>query len=133
MVKDLVRSGLFYGALVVLTLMVMYHLNLDFATICSGYAEGVSMEDIQSIGESLLPHARSVSERVSAEWVMDVRHEDMARSMLGEAASEPTDSPKPGLGGNVASASIVPNVVPLGSEQPVPSSVAPPADVVGPV
>ena len=57
-----------------LTSVVMHHLNLDFTTICSGYAEGLSMEDIQSIGESLLPHARSVSERVFAEWAMDVRH-----------------------------------------------------------
>ena len=36
------------------------------------------MEDIQSIGESLLLHARSVSEQVSTEWVMDVCREDMA-------------------------------------------------------
>ena len=49
-----------------LTLVVTYHPNLYFAAIYSGYAEGLSMEDIQSIGESLLPHARSVSEQVSA-------------------------------------------------------------------
>ena len=73
-VKDLVRSGLFYGALGVLTSVATHHPNLDFDAICSGYAKGLSMDDIQSIGESLLPHARSVSERVSAEWVMDVRH-----------------------------------------------------------
>jgi len=89
------------------------------------------MEDIQSIGESLLPHARSVSEQVSAEWVMDVRREDMARSMRGEDASEPADSTEPGSGGNVASALIEPNVVLPGSEQPVPSSVAPSADATG--
>ena len=58
-----------------------YHPNLDFATICSGYAEGLSTEDIQSLGESLLPHARLVAEQVSMQWVMDVRREDMARSM----------------------------------------------------
>ena len=127
-VKDLVRSGLFYGASGVLTSVARHHPNLDFDAICSGYAEGLSMEDIQSIGESLLPHARSVSEQVSAEWVMDVRHEDMAQSMRGENASEPADSPEPGSGGNVALASIEPNVVPPGSEQPAPSSVAPPVD-----
>ena len=77
-VKHLVRSGLFYGALGVLTSVAMHHPNLDFATICSGYAEGLSMEDIQSIGESLLPHAQSLSEQVSAKWVMDVHREDMA-------------------------------------------------------
>ena len=45
-VKDLVRSGLFYRASRVLTSMATYHPNLDFATICGGYAEGLSMEDI---------------------------------------------------------------------------------------
>ena len=83
-VWDLIRSGLFYGASGVLTLVAMHHPNLDFTAICSGYAEGLSMEDIQSIGEGLLPHARSVAEQVSAQWVMDVRCEDMARSMRGE-------------------------------------------------
>ena len=116
-----------------LTSVVMYHPNLDFATICSRYAEGLSMKDIQSIGESLLPHAQSVSEQVSAEWVMDVRRQDMARSLRGENASEPADSPEPGSLGNVTSASIEPNVVPPGSEQPTPSSVALPADAAGSV
>ena len=113
--------------------MATYHPNLDFATICSGYAEGLSMGDIQTIGESLLPHAWSVSEQVSTEWVMEVRHEDIAQSMRGEDAFETADSPEPGLGGNVAPAPIEPNVVPPGSEQPAPSSVAPPADAAGPV
>ena len=133
MVKDLVRSGLFYGASGVLTSVAMHHPNLDFDGIYSGYAEGLSMEDIQSIGVSLLPHARSVSEQVSAEWVMDVRRQDMARSMRGENASEPADSSEPGSGGNVASASVEPNVVPPGSEQPAPSSAVPPADATGSV
>ena len=55
-VKDLVRSGLFYGASGVLTSVATHHPNLDFAAIYDGYAEGLTMEDIQSIGESLLPH-----------------------------------------------------------------------------
>lgn len=91
------------------------------------------MEDIQSIGEGLLPHARSVAEQVSAQWVMDVRREDMARSMRGEDAAQPTDGAEPGLEVNVAPVSAEPNVVPLGSEQPAPSSVARTADAVGPV
>ena len=33
MVKDLIRSGLFYGASGVLTSVATYHPNLDFATI----------------------------------------------------------------------------------------------------
>ena len=132
-VKDLVRSGLFYGASGVLTSVAMHQPNLDFDAICSGYAKGLSMEDIQSIGVSLLPHVRSVSEQVSAEWVMDVHCQDMAQSMRGEDASEPIDSTEPGSGGNVASALIEPNVMLPGSEQPAPSSVAPSADVAGPV
>jgi len=132
-VRGLIRSGLFYGALGVLISLATHHPNLDFAAICDGYAEGLSMEDIQSIGESLLPHAWSVSEQVSVEWVMDVRRQDMARSMRGENAFEPADSPKPGSGGNVISASVEPNVVSPGGEQPTPSSVAPPADAAGSV
>ena len=62
MVKDLVRSGLFYGESGVLTSVAMHHPNLDFHAICSGYVEGLSMEDIQSIRESLLSHVLSVSE-----------------------------------------------------------------------
>ena len=64
-VWGLITSGLFNGASGVLTLVATHHPNLDFATICSGYAEGLSTEDIQSIGEGLLPHARSVAEQVS--------------------------------------------------------------------
>ena len=64
---------------------------------------------------------------------MDVRREDMARSMRGEDASEPADSTEPGSGGNVASALVELNVVPPGSEQPTPSSAVPPADAVGSV
>ena len=39
-VQTLITHGLFYGALGVLTSVVMYHLDLDFTTICSGYANG---------------------------------------------------------------------------------------------
>ena len=83
-VWDLITSGLFYGASRVLTSVVMYHPNLDFATICSGYADGLSTEDIQSLEESLLPHTRLVVEQVSVQWVMDVHREDMARSVRRE-------------------------------------------------
>ena len=80
-VRALITSGLFYGASGVLTSMVTYHPNLDFATICSGYADGLSTEDIQTLGESLLPHARLVAEQVSVQWVMDARHEYMVGSV----------------------------------------------------
>ncbi|XP_066341078.1 uncharacterized protein [Miscanthus floridulus] len=45
-VRDLIRSGLFYRASGVLTSVAMHHPNLDFAAICIGYAKGLSMEDI---------------------------------------------------------------------------------------
>ena len=45
-VRDLITSGLFYGASGVLTSVATHHPNLDFTTICSGYADGLSMEDI---------------------------------------------------------------------------------------
>ena len=45
-VWDLITSGLFYGASGVLTPVAMHHPNLDFATIYSGYAEGLSTKDI---------------------------------------------------------------------------------------
>ena len=125
-------SGLFYGASGVLTSVATHHPNLDFATICSGYAEGMSMEDIQSIGESLLPHARSVAEQVSAQWVMDVRREDMARSMCGEDVAQPVECMEPGSEVDIASASTEPNVVPPRSEPPAPSPVAPTADAAEP-
>jgi len=64
---------------------------------------------------------------------MDIRHEDMARSMHGEDAAQSTDSVEPRSEVNVALAPTEPNVVPLGSEQPAPSSVAPIANAAGPV
>ena len=45
-VRDLITSGLFYRASRVLTSVTMHHPNLDFATICNGYADGLSTEDI---------------------------------------------------------------------------------------
>ena len=80
-VRALITHGLFYGASGVLTSVAMYIPNLDFATIYSGYADGLSTEDIQSLRESLLPHARLVAQQVSAQWVMNARREDMAESL----------------------------------------------------
>ena len=42
----LITHGLFYGASGVLTSVATYHPDLDFTTICSGYADGLSTEDI---------------------------------------------------------------------------------------
>ena len=67
-----------------LTSVVTYHPNLDFTTIYSRYADGCSMKDIQSLGESLLPHARLLAKQVSAQLVMDVCRADMAGSVRRE-------------------------------------------------
>ena len=61
-----------------LTSVATYHPDLDFAAICSGYADGWSAEDIQSLEGSLLPHAKLVAGQVSTQWVMDARRADMA-------------------------------------------------------
>ena len=111
----------------------MNHPNLDFTTIYSGYADSLSTEDIQSIGDGLLPHARLVVEQVFAQWVMDVDREDMARSMRREDVAQPADGTEPGSEVDIAPASTEPNVVPPGSEQPAPSSVALTANAAGPV
>ena len=58
---------MFYRTSRVLTLVATYHSNLDFVSICSGYADGWSAEDVHSLGESLLPHAKLVAEQVSAQ------------------------------------------------------------------
>ena len=45
-VRALITHGLFYGASRVLTSVATYHPDLDFTTIYSGYADGLSTEDI---------------------------------------------------------------------------------------
>jgi len=114
----------------VLTSVATHHPNLDFATICSGYADGLSTEDIQTIRESLLPHARSVAEQVSAQWVMDVCREDLAKSVPGDDVAKPADGTEPRSEVDIALASTEPNVVLPGSEQPVASLAVPTADAV---
>ena len=57
----LITDGLFYGMLGVLTSVATHHPDLDFIDICCGYADGWSTEDIQSLEESLLPHAKLVA------------------------------------------------------------------------
>ena len=77
-VRALITDELFYGTSGVLTSVATYHLDLDFAAIYSGYADGWNVEDIHSLRESLLPHAKLVAEQVSVLWVMDARRVDMA-------------------------------------------------------
>ena len=130
-VWTLITHGLFYGASGVLTLVATYHPDLDFAAIYSGYADGRSTEDIQMLGESLLPHARLVAEQVSAQWVVEARHSSMAKGVGQEDVMQPADRVGAGLKVSVIPPSTVPNVVPLGGEQPLSSSTVPSADAVG--
>lgn len=111
--------------------MAMYHPNLDFATIYSGYVDGLSTEDIQSLEKSLLPDAKLVAEQGSAQWVMDGRRTDMAGSVRQEDVALRADGVEPGLEVDVAPSSTEPNVVLPGSEQPMPSPVAPTTDAAG--
>ena len=62
----LITGRMFYRTSRVLTSVATHHLELDFAAICSGYADGWSPEAIHALGESLLPHAQLVAEQVSA-------------------------------------------------------------------
>ena len=79
----------------------------------------------------MLSHARSVVDQVSAEWVMDVHREDLAKSARGEDVAELSDGEEPGLEVNVAPILVEPDAVPSGSEQLEPLLVAPSSDVIG--
>ena len=52
----LISDRMFYRMSGVLTSVATHHPDLDFATICNGYADGWSMDAIHALGESLLPH-----------------------------------------------------------------------------
>ena len=45
-VRALITDGMFYGTSGVLTSVSMHHPDLDFAAICSGYADGWSLEQV---------------------------------------------------------------------------------------
>ena len=60
-VRALITDGMFYGMLGVLTSVATHHSNLDFTAICSGYADGWSLEAMHALRESLLPHAQLVA------------------------------------------------------------------------
>ena len=93
-----------------LTLVATYHPDLDFATICSGYADGCSTKDIQSLGESLRTHAKLLAEQVSAQWVMDARREDMAGSVRQGDVTQPAVGVEPGSEVDIAPPPTEPNV-----------------------
>ena len=63
---------------------------------------------------------------------MDAHREDMARSVRRGDVTQPVDGMEPGSEVDIAPPSTEPNVVPSGSEQPMPSPVAPTADATEP-
>ena len=63
---------------------------------------------------------------------MDVCHEDMAGSVHRGDVVQPADGMEPGSEVDVVLPPTEPNVVPPGSEQPVPSPVAPTAEAFEP-
>ena len=103
--------------------MVTYHPDLDFATICSGYADSCSTEDIQSLEESLLPHPKLLAEQVSTQWVMDARCTDVAGSVRQEDIAQPADGVEPRSEVDVAPPPTEPDVAQSEDEQPLPSLV----------
>ena len=90
-----------------------------------------SMEDIQSLGESLLPHAKLLAEQVSTQWVMDGRRVDMAEGVRQEDVAQPVDGGEPRSEADVAPPPTEPNVAQSEEEQPLPSPVEPVADAAG--
>jgi len=60
----LISDGMFYGTSGVLTSVVTHYPDLDFVTICRGYTDGCSADKIHAMGESLVPHAQMVTEKV---------------------------------------------------------------------
>ena len=48
---------MFYGTSGVLTSMVTHYPDLDFTAAYRGYASGWSADEIQALGEDLVPHA----------------------------------------------------------------------------
>ena len=130
-VRALISDGMFYGTSRVQTSVVTHHLDLDFAAICSGYANGWSLDAIHALGESLLPHAQLVAEQVSAQWVMEARHANVAEGACAEDVVQPMDGADPGSEMNVVPPLTELNVVQPEDEQPLPSPVAPTTDAAG--
>ena len=78
--RALITDGMFYGTSRVLTSVATHHPKLDFTAIYSGYTDGWSLAAIHALRESLMPHAQLVAEQVSAQWVMDARHMNVAKA-----------------------------------------------------
>ena len=115
-VRALISNGTFYETTWVLTSVVTHHPDLDFTTICRGYADGWSADEIHALGDSLVPYAQMVAEQVTAQWMMEARRSSVAKNMHREDVIQPVEGVETGLEASVVLPPIELNVVPTGSE-----------------
>jgi hypothetical protein len=86
------------------------------------------VEDIHSLGESLLPHAKLVAEQVSTQWVMEAHRADMAEGAHQEDVAQLVDGVEPRSEADVAPPPTEQNAAQSEDEHPLPSPVEPTAD-----
>jgi len=140
-VRALISDGMFYRTSGALTLVETHHPDLDFTSICRGYADGWSANEIHTLGESLVPYAQMVAEQVTTQWVMEARRLTMAADMRREDVIQPVEAAEAGLEESVflppteldiALTTAEPSVVvPTTTELPSSSPIAPSTDVAG--
>ena len=124
----LISDGMFYRMLGVLTSVVTHHPDLDFMTICRGYADGWSADEIHALGESLVPYTEMVANQVTSQWVMEAHHSSMAKEVHREDVVQPMEGVDTRSEESVVLPPTEPNVVPTGSELPSSLSTVPSAD-----
>lgn len=83
-VRALISDSMQLGASGVLTSVATHYPDLDFKAACRGYASGWSDKEIHALGESLMPYACLVAEKVTLQWVMDARQSRAARRVWQE-------------------------------------------------
>ncbi|TKW29089.1 hypothetical protein SEVIR_3G373080v4 [Setaria viridis] len=91
MVQMLIVDGIFHGALGVLTSVVSHFPDLDLERLRGGYAPGMNLEEIQELGQSLVPHVQALTENITAKWVIESRlAENVAdSSVVAQSEVEP--------------------------------------------
>ena len=130
-VLALISDSMFYGTKGVLTSVATHHLDLDFTTIYSGYADGWSIDEIHALGESLVPHAQMVDEQVTVQWVMEARCSFVAEDVRQKDVIQPLVGVDTGSEVSVVLPLIEPNVIPTRSELPSSLSIILTADATG--
>ncbi|XP_034585140.2 uncharacterized protein [Setaria viridis] len=121
-VRALISDSVFYAVSGVLMLVVTHYPDLDFKAICGRYASGWSANEIQKLGQSLVPHAQVVVEQTTAQWVMEARRSVEAASVGQEGVANPVQAVEAGS---------EPSAVPTALETPSSPPAAPPSDATG--